>query len=152
MDTQPRRHLAHLPPLTDSPLVFFTACTRDRAPCLARSFAHDILHDLWSQAGERSGWFVGDYVLMPDHVHLFARRALGAVPMHQWVGTWKSLSSRRMGVDGGLWQKDYFDRYLRSGESYTEKWHYVELNPVRAGLVSHLEQWPFKGRIHTLMF
>ena len=52
---------------------------------------------------------------------------------------WKSVSSRRiaatLAIEPPIWQSDYFDRYLRSSESYSDKWQYVEQNPVRAGLV-----------------
>jgi hypothetical protein len=50
-----------------------------------------------------------------------------------------------------IWQADYFDRYLRSAESYSQKWSYVEQNPVRAGLVERFEDWPHRGIIHDLM-
>ena len=50
------------------------------------------------------------------------------------------------------WQTDYFDRFLRSSESYSEKWLYVENNPVRAGLCEKPDDWPFKGRIYPLTF
>jgi putative transposase len=76
--------------------------------------------------------------------------------MSDWVGMWKSVSSRtlgrRLGLDGHVWQAEYFDRFLRSGESYSEKWEYVEQNPVRAGLVANAVDWPFKGQIHELRF
>jgi len=51
-----------------------------------------------------------------------------------------------------IWQADYFDRYLRSAESYSEKWQYVADNAVRAGLVNDAEAWPYRGTIHELMF
>ena len=51
-----------------------------------------------------------------------------------------------------IWQKDFFDRQLRRGESYTAKWHYVRENPVRAGVASKAEDWPWQGEIHPLMW
>jgi len=74
--------------------------------------------------------------------------------MKAWVKMWKSVSSRKMahalGIEASIWQADYFDRYLRNGDSYSDKWQYVELNPVRAGLVETADQWPYKGRIWDL--
>jgi hypothetical protein len=52
----------------------------------------------------------------------------------------------------GWWMGNYFDRYLRSGENYAEKWHYVERNAVRAGPVEPREVWPYRGTINDLMF
>jgi REP element-mobilizing transposase RayT len=45
------------------------------------------------------------------------------------------------------WQAGYHDHKFRSPESEQRKWEYVCLNPVRAGLVKHPEEWPFGGEI-----
>ena len=41
---------------------------------------------------------------------------------------------------------------LRDGESYGEKWTYVQENPFRKGLVQRIEDWPFKGRVFDLVW
>lgn len=41
------------------------------------------------------------------------------------------------------WQHGVFDRLLRSGESAQAKWMYIRENPVRAGLVTRWEDWPY---------
>jgi serpin B len=46
-----------------------------------------------------------------------------------------------------FWQPGFHDHLLRSDESYAAKWDYVFQNPVRAGLVSHAEDWPYAGEI-----
>ncbi len=152
----PFRHLAHVPSFRDNPIVFFTACTFQRHKILASAKCEKILREIWQRTAEHDGWWVGSYVLMPDNVHFFARPAANARPKGEWVGMWKSVSSRRiaatLAIEPPIWQSDYFDRYLRSSESYSEKWHYVEQNAVRAGLVETVEAWPYRGTIHDLMF
>ena len=49
-----------------------------------------------------------------------------------------------------IWQKDFFDRQLRRGESYSEKWAYVFNNPARASLVQAAEDWPHQGELNSL--
>lgn len=56
-----------------------------------------------------------------------------------------SQSLCEAGVVGPHWQKGFFDHVLRSEESYSEKWDYVRLNPIRAGLVVQAEDWPYWG-------
>jgi putative transposase len=89
-------------------------------------------------------------------MHFFARPEVTARPMAGWVRMWKSVSSRRIAAALSLmqpiWQPEYFDRYLRSSEGYSEKWHYVEQNAVRAGLAESVEAWPFRGTINDLIF
>jgi REP-associated tyrosine transposase len=92
---------------------------------------------------------------MPDHVHFFARPEAGARPMAKWIQMWKGVSARKiakaLNLAPPIWQADYFDRYLRSTESYSQEWDYVEQNPVRADLVEHVSEWPHRGIIHDLM-
>ena len=156
MSTTEHRHLPHLASFVAEPIVYFTVVTDGRRPILNSDIAHDILRDIWLKSSDLNGWWVGDYVLMPDHVHLFARSGRASKPMREWVKLWKSLSSRAMkkalGLDGAVWQAEYFDRFLRSTDNYIEKWLYVEENPVRAGLAATPEDWPYRGRIHDLRF
>jgi REP element-mobilizing transposase RayT len=93
---------------------------------------------------------------MPDHVHLFARPAMDATPLAAWIKAWKSITARQIAaarqIAPPLWQPDYFDHFIRSAASYSEKWEYVRNNPVRAGLVRAPEDWPWQGMIHDLSF
>jgi len=41
---------------------------------------------------------------------------------------------------------------MRSSESYAEKWAYVRMNPVRAGLVEDVDEWKFEGELETIYF
>jgi REP-associated tyrosine transposase len=151
---RPFHHLAHVDSFLDQPITFFTVVVHRRRPLLANDSAHQILRGLWERSGQCNGWFVGRYVLMPDHVHLFARPAADADVIAAWVKMWKSVSSRRltdtMGVASPLWQAEYFDRFVRTAESYEEKWEYVRNNPVRAGLVMTADAWPYGGEIFDL--
>lgn len=49
-----------------------------------------------------------------------------------------------------LFQRDCWDRQLRNGESYSNKWQYVRNNPVRKGLVADADGWPFQGEMNVL--
>jgi REP-associated tyrosine transposase len=46
-----------------------------------------------------------------------------------------------------VWQRGFFDRVLRSDESYSQKWEYVRDNPVRTKLVRDADAWPYAGEI-----
>jgi REP element-mobilizing transposase RayT len=94
----PFRHLAHVPSFRDNPIVFFTTCTYKRRRILASHECQNILHEIWLRSADHDGWWVGNYILMPDHVHFFARPEIDARPAADWVQMWKSVSSRRIGV------------------------------------------------------
>jgi hypothetical protein len=54
---------------------------------------------------------------------------------------------KQLGHDGEIWERGFFDHLLRSEESYAQKWAYVQQNPVRAGLVTRMDDWPYQGEI-----
>jgi putative transposase len=55
---------------TSHPLYFVTTNIEDRKPILANAKVHEDFRK-FCEAGLTRGVFVGKYVLMPDHLHLF---------------------------------------------------------------------------------
>ena len=41
------------------------------------------------------------------------------------------------------WQERLTLHRLRRDESRDEKWKYIKMNPVRAGLIKNAEDWPY---------
>ena len=128
-------------------IVFVTVNTKNRTPWLATSENHETLCATW---GESSAWLVGRYVVMPDHIHLFAAPGRMEIPLDHWVRYWKSQFTRMRYCVEQEWQVNHWDTRLRSGESYDEKWFYVRENPVRAGLVERFQDWPYQGELNVL--
>ena len=60
---------------------------------------------------------------------------------HQ-TGWW--LKQNRPGTQ---WQQGFHDRIIRNPAEYAETIRYVVNNPVRAGLVESLEDYPFTGAV-----
>jgi len=133
--------------LNDPTIVWLSVCTKDRNRWLTCNEAHKHLIDAWVNA---AAWSVGRYVLMPDHLHLFCSPKDLNIPLDNWVRYWKSLFSRATRQDDWRWQTGHWDTRLRRHESYSEKWTYVIQNPVRAGLVSQAEEWPYQGVLNEL--
>lgn len=89
----------------------------------------------------------------PDHLHLFVSLDEETLNLSKWMKSLKGTLSSNFRASHLLppyWQKGFFDHGLRSDESYSEKWPYVQENPVRAGLVSRFEDWPYAGEIVDL--
>jgi hypothetical protein len=66
--------------------------------------------------------------------------------------TTRQIVAASVGLRSPLWQPEFFDHIIRSADSYSEKWAYVQANPVRAGLVTTSEAWPYSGEITCLKF
>ena len=83
------------------------------------------------------------WVVMPNHVHVLFE-PLGR-PVGEIVRGWKSFTARAINQRGGevgrFWAADYFDRFVRDENHFERARHYIEMNPVKAGLVSRPEAW-----------
>jgi putative transposase len=139
-----------------NPIYFITTCTNGRANRLASDEFHAIATEVWRNCQAHYAWSIGRYVIMPDHVHLFAFNQQGKQTLSEFVGKWKEwtakYSHRRLGFTMPLWQPEFFDHVLRSSESYEEKWEYVRNNPIRAGLVESAEEWKYQGELTQLRY
>ena len=136
----------------DHPIYFLTICTANRSRILADSMVHQLFVVFCGKSPQKAGVWVGKYVLMPDHLHVFVATE-GPENLSRWVGSLKKFLAshwRRQGLNGPFWQAGVFDHILRNNESYSEKWMYVEQNPVRAGLAQKAYDWKLAGEIHPL--
>ncbi|HEV8618980.1 MAG TPA: transposase [Candidatus Udaeobacter sp.] len=129
----------------DQPLFFVTFCTRSRKRIPSLSCARDALEKYGRIGIEQFNIGLGRYVIMPDHVHLFVRVGQDFI-LSSWIGGLKRAISVAL-KSPRLWQPGFFDHILRSDESYAEKWNYVRDNPIRAGLVEMVDDWPYQGEI-----
>jgi REP element-mobilizing transposase RayT len=85
------------------------------------------------------------FVVMPDHLHwlmqLHDRQSLSVC-----VGSMKSFATRSMIAKnlrrGPVWQEGYMDRAIRREEDLLPVARYIVANPVRAGLVEHIGEYP----------
>ncbi len=85
------------------------------------------------------------YVVMPDHLHWLVQLKEGA-KLGQVMRTVKCVSSwrinRELNRGGRLWQSGYHDRALRKEEDVVSMARYVVANPLRAGLVERIGDYP----------
>jgi len=88
--------------------------------------------------GHRERYWLHAICVMPDHVHLvFTLYEEFSLPrMMQQV---KSVAAHHIGHR--VWQREYFDRIMRSDEDVRRKCEYICQNPVRAGLVSSVDDY-----------
>jgi putative transposase len=144
----PRRS-PRLEPLFASirPFYFVTFNTYKRRPFLARRDVHEAFRSYCWHA-ENYDVAVGRYVIMPDHIHLFVVLPETGTTLRKWVQMLRTVIGKgllRSAVAKPHWQEGFFDHVLRSSEGYSQKWDYVRMNPVRAGLCAEPEEWPYQG-------
>jgi REP element-mobilizing transposase RayT len=141
-----RRHPARgvIEDETISTLVFATVCTRKRRPWLATPQVHRVLRSAWLR---HKNWIVSAYVVMPDHVHFFAEPGTEPGTFDDWITGWKRGAGRLLKNPDCRWQAGSFHHRIRCFEDAVEKRIYMDENPVRAGLVKRIRDWPYRGEL-----
>lgn len=103
----------------------------------------DYLHLLQS-AAQRYATQIHAYVLMTNHVHLLATSDLpdGISSTLRHLGSrYVSRVNKRYGRTGSLWESRYKSSPVDSARYCLACYRYIELNPVRAGIVQRPEEY-----------
>ncbi|MCK5191444.1 MAG: transposase [Methylococcales bacterium] len=79
------------------------------------------------------------FVFMPDHLHWLMQLG-NDKPLFDVVATIKSVSAHRLGRK--IWQDGFHDHALRKEEDVQGTARYVVANPLRAGLVKNIGDYP----------
>ena len=85
------------------------------------------------------------WVVMPDHVHWLFQLG-NTVTLSTAIKAFKARSAQRLnlklGRSGPIWQKAYYDHALRGDEDMRGIARYIVGNPLRAGLVDRIGDYP----------
>jgi type I restriction enzyme R subunit len=82
-------------------------------------------------------WRIGDFVLMPNHVHALAQ-PLSNCSLEKTIYSVKRFAAREinrhLGRTGRVWQKEYYDHIVRSRNELKAVREYIANNPAKAHL------------------
>jgi hypothetical protein len=97
-----------------------------RQPELSAIVAQSLLHF------DRERYYMGDFVVMPNHVHALVC-LIGAADILEQCYSWKKFSAsqinKTLGSSGRFWQEESFDHLVRSTNQLQALQSYVASNP-----------------------
>lgn len=104
---------------------------------------------LLTRVSRRQRWVVLDWCLMPNHFHLVIQLVEdglsdGMQELNGCYSRWSNARSGRTGT-GHLVKNRFRDVRLKRDAHFWELMRYVPLNPVRAKLVEHPQDWRWSG-------
>ena len=146
--------MAHRPPrLPEFPYTgpnryFLTVCTRARHPVLGDDAIGDFVLRQFLRIATEQHFAAIAYCVMPDHFHALVQGVRTDSDFTSMVRRWKQATGytwKRQGHASALWQEGYFDRILRERDSTEAVVRYIIANPLRAGLVADIRDYPFVG-------
>ena len=145
----------------DSPAYYLTSVTKDRLPVFRKPEFAQVACQAISEARASGGFLIFAYVIMLDHIHLVTDSSRKASEILRFVNGIVSrriidhlkasvytdsldklkISKRADGWQYSLWQHHSDSRLLWSENMLWQKIQYTHLNPVRAGLSDHPNDW-----------
>lgn len=126
---------------------FITLCCESRSPVFSDGKKALWLMDHLKSTAEKCHFGVHAFCLMPDHFHALVEGVAPESDLLLFVRIFKQATSREYSRESGvpLWQKKFYDRILRPEDSPEAVSWYIWMNPVREGLCSQPNQYPYSG-------
>jgi len=87
------------------------------------------------------------FVVMPNHIHLLITPGIALPKLLCSLKTASAKYANRLLQATGrqFWQDESFDRLVRNDDEFRRIQRYIEMNPVRAGLVCQPEDYPWSS-------
>jgi putative transposase len=126
---------------------FVTICAQDRVKYFrGKAFCDWVLRVLKEESAQQF-FFVKAFRLMPDHLHLLLQGSSLDADLLKFMSGFKQRTSYefRAQKKKTLWQVSFYDHILRDKDAPADVAWYIWLNPVRAGLVEKVEEYPYSG-------
>ncbi|MGV6817946.1 MAG: REP-associated tyrosine transposase [Thiotrichales bacterium] len=103
--------------------------------------------DVFAQVCSRFNWRCHAWCLMDNHYHIVIETVEGNLSrgMRQLNGVYTQKSNRRHHLSGHVFQGRYKAILIDKDNYLLELSRYVVLNPVRAGMVKDVEDWPWSS-------
>ena len=134
---------------------FFTVNLADRSSRLLTDHT-DLLRTAFRYAHVRHA-FIDAIVILPDHLHAIWSLPEGDADFAtRWrhvkatfsraLPTCERISECRLRKgERGIWQRRYWEHTLRDERDFSRHVDYIHFNPVKHGLVTRVEDWPYSS-------
>ena len=124
----------------------------ERRPIFRDDTDRRVFLSVLSEAIERFAWKLHAYVLMGNHYHLMLETPVPNLSrgMHRVNSIYSQLFNKRHDRVGHLLQGRFHAVVVEKERHLLELVRYVVLNPVRAGLVDRVSEWPWSNYLATV--
>ena len=136
---------------------FLTLVTYDRRKLFYSPGVRQLLLDAINHVGKYHPFIVVAYCILPDHLHFLwqmpedddnyslriaeIKKRFSKCFMDTHGQTKQSNPSQRKRGETGLWQRRFWEHYIRNEEDLHRHIDYIHYNPVKHGLVERVRDW-----------
>ena len=130
---------------TSQSTYFISASTYQKMSLFQTDRMATLFLDVLFHYRNEKKYLLHEFVLMPDHFHLLItpegitlERALQLIK-----GGFSYRAKKELGFPREIWQTSFHDRRVRDAEEYQRFRQYIYENPVKRGLCSKPEDYPY---------
>jgi putative transposase len=122
---------------------FVSTQTAQRQPLFRHERWGHLLRDTILHYAD-SGYTLHAYVIMPDHLHiLMVPRETLEKAVQLVKGGFSFRAKGALDWKSEIWQQGFTDHRIRDESDWHKHMEYIRINPVRAGLVAHAQDYPY---------
>jgi putative transposase len=152
----------------DNPAYFLTSVAHKRLPIFQQDAIKQVVCNAFDEARRSAGLLILAYIIMPDHTHVItnserniadALRFLNGISAKRLIDQLKSsghessLAKLRIQERENKHKHSVYEHHpnalrITSEDSLMQKVNYIHLNPVRAGLVEHPDDYRYSSSRH----
>jgi putative transposase len=120
--------------------VSITICTQMKEAIFNNDCLCSVVIQALKDSMKAYGMEALAYCLMPTHLHVVLHNQGGKNIVHA-IRNFKQRTHHQVGRS--LWQRSFYDHFIREDEDLRLAMEYVVNNPVRAGLVPDANDFPW---------
>ena len=149
----------------DNPAYYLTSVAHRRLPIFQTDEVKQIVCDAFDEARKSAGIMIFAYVIMPDHTHVLTDNAremrevlryLNGVSAKRLINYLKengyesSIAKLRIQDRGKNHKHSVYEHHpnalrITGEDAFMQKVNYIQLNPVRAGLTEHPDDYLYSS-------
>src|SRR5579859_1814242 len=117
---------------------FITSCTHEKRRLFQRAALAELFIETFLAYRDQGFFKVHAFVLLPDHFHCLITPADEQTIercLQRIKGGFSARVKKEMDNNISIWQKGFTDRRIRDRGEYDSCLEYIDLNPLRAGLI-----------------
>lgn len=135
---------------------FFTVNLHNRKQSLLTEYI-DALRTSFTEVKQKHPFAINAIIVLPDHLHTIwtlpstdkdysTRWRLIKTSFSKQLPKEEAINkSRQHKKERGIWQRRFWEHYIRNEKEYTALCEYIHHNPVKHGYVNDAHEWPYSS-------
>jgi putative transposase len=140
---------------------FITQVTHHRQPWLTLDIARHALRAAITHVRQKYPFTIDAFVLLPDHFHCLWTLPFGDSDLSTRLRLIKTFVTKKYGnqleinaeistsrqkrQERNLWQRRFWEHYIRDDKDFIQHIDYIHYNPVKHGFVKSPKDWEYSS-------